>query len=591
MNSFIFLSKRRALILLASLLAVGLSGCNIGGKHKLEYVKIVPATNTPVENGTIVTSPCFDQTLHLIGTFSTGNQQDFTYEPDTKWTSSDPSVVKVSNGGSTTKGTLIPQGSGTATVTGDFETLKDSIKVRVVNSQIKISPPVSTLAIDTGEQLHAEEILTDSSSSTQNRVRDITSSVTWSTSGPISVDSSGMATAVPSGGSTSGSATVTAVPPECTVTGSSPQAPENPAQINVTNTQLQSLEVTSDNTSGAGYGTAGTLNLPVGGKEALQIFGKFADGTTQNLTAQLAQEAQTLYSNTSSESVFTPYSSSGNAAAFTAGSSNTSISNPYNAISAVSAGSTTATVTFNPANSPVSASHNSDQATVSGTLGVTVLNSSLKSFSISPNDASNGTTTASVGGGQKYTATATYDNSNVGKNGDGTLNETTDPHMFLKSSDISLAIPQNDVTAPGLVLANVSGDTGQLTITGELLNNSLDSLTNTNTDTTNTVNVDDTLPTSVSISDPNSCASKVAAGSPCQLKAEASFSINGNTVTEDVTRFAIWQVNDTSVARAGEWLSYGGQIFAASGASSGNSTTVTASFRGVSSSTQSVQIQ
>ena len=86
----------------ALLLLGGLAGCDtLGEGNTIQKLEIVPATRlTQVENfeqgGTYLVPQCLRDELIVLATFTDGSQVNFSGRAD--WTSSDPGVVRVSNG-------------------------------------------------------------------------------------------------------------------------------------------------------------------------------------------------------------------------------------------------------------------------------------------------------------------------------------------------------------------------------------------------------------------------------------------------------------------------------------------------------------
>lgn len=122
--------------------AATLSACDIGGigdGNRLETLEIV-RTTALIDRDSNTSYLCFADKLQLVGTFTDGGQGD--YSSRGRWTSSDPSVVAVSNGdilipGSTTlayaSGTIVPRAVTTTPViiTADFVGLSASYEVVV----------------------------------------------------------------------------------------------------------------------------------------------------------------------------------------------------------------------------------------------------------------------------------------------------------------------------------------------------------------------------------------------------------------------------------------------------------------------------
>lgn len=150
---------------LAALLAAAatLSACDVGGigeGNRLETLEIV-RTTALIDRESSTSYVCFPDKLQLVGTFTDGGQGD--YSSRGRWTSSDPSVVAVSNGdilipGSTTlayaSGTIVPKTVTTTPViiTADFVGLSASYEVvvkKIDTGAIEISATSVKLAPET----------------------------------------------------------------------------------------------------------------------------------------------------------------------------------------------------------------------------------------------------------------------------------------------------------------------------------------------------------------------------------------------------------------------------------------------------------
>lgn len=531
-----------------------LQGCKFGNSNKLESVRVVSAESAPVDDsGTLIASRCTRTQLALVGTFTKGGKQNFARQPATRWTSSKPAVISVSDGsGDVPKGRIVPHKLGTARITGDFMTLKDTLKVQVFHSEIRITPSASTLAIGTAQRMRAKEIMTAPSgvNSGYDHVRDITQAVTWHTQGPVSVDDeTGLATAKPDNGVSSGIAHVTAKPDICTDLKAT-------TTIRVTQATLTGLGLTSANSSG------GDLFLPVGSEEPLKVLGHFSDGTTQNLTSQLVNQARIQLKDADRQNVFKPSAvSDKNVAAFLSAAPKPGMRHPSNVLTAGnSAGVTNVTATFD--------TPDNLQPVTKGHLTAHVLKAGLVDTGISPNQS-----TISVGSALQYKATATYDNSKI-----GTRDVTANPLVLYGSDSTGLVQLVNDVATPGLALANVTGKSGQASVTAGFYGVGGKVLAKKKA----LLNIDATTPVKVTVSDPDGCAGTLAVRAHCQLVAKAQF--NGRS--ENVTQSAIWRSEKSGVASVDVGLNHGGVV----GGLSSGSAKITASFRGVSSAPLKVTV-
>lgn len=172
--------------------AIGLGSCNgIGEGIKLEALSIVPVASTTT---TTVASTkifhCVRDGLKAYGTFTDGEVGDYTNRG--RWSSSDESIVHVSNGDPVLDnnpaqantvfipGTLTPNSAGTATVSFDYVGLHQDIQVEVKGldaSQITITPADTFIAPGSLEALRVTANL-------EGQVSDITSTATWTFTTP-----------------------------------------------------------------------------------------------------------------------------------------------------------------------------------------------------------------------------------------------------------------------------------------------------------------------------------------------------------------------------------------------------------------------
>lgn len=148
--------KRNVILGVAGALALSaLAGCgSIGQGSTITSLEILPATRSKPE-GPYTIYQCLRDQLIVVATFTNGTRADFSYRAT--WTSSDPSVVQVSNNdlprlfivdGQLSEvaasphrpGTVVPQGSsGTATITASFVGLTASLDVTVAPSALSIA--------------------------------------------------------------------------------------------------------------------------------------------------------------------------------------------------------------------------------------------------------------------------------------------------------------------------------------------------------------------------------------------------------------------------------------------------------------------
>jgi uncharacterized protein YjdB len=173
------------------------------------------------------------------------------------WTSSDPSIASVSGG------VVSGVRSGTVKITAAAGGVSGALDFTVSEANlvgIDLGPPF-TLAAGVSKRLPATGSYSD------HTTRDLTSSVTWTTSQPAvatvssAAPSSGLVTSV-----APGSATITATDPATRVAGST--------VVTVSAAQLMSIAITPEHPS-----------VPLGTTLQLTATGTYTDATTQNITA------------------------------------------------------------------------------------------------------------------------------------------------------------------------------------------------------------------------------------------------------------------------------------------------------------------
>ena len=188
--------------------------------------------------------------LTATGTYTDTTTKDIT--GSVTWTSSAPGVVSISSGGA-----VLAKGVGTAGVSASSSNISGSTNLSVSTAalvSIAVNASHSSLPLGTGEQLTATGTYTDSST------KDITGSVTWTSSAPgvVSVSSGGTVQA-----KGIGSAGVSAT--SSNVTGS--------ANLSVSAATLVGISISAARTS-----------IPVGDSLQLSAVGTLTDGSTQDLT-------------------------------------------------------------------------------------------------------------------------------------------------------------------------------------------------------------------------------------------------------------------------------------------------------------------
>jgi hypothetical protein len=191
--------------------------------------------------------------LTATGTYTDATTKDIT--GSVTWTSSAPGVVSVSSGGA-----AMAKSVGAGGVSATSSNIAGSTTLNVSNAalvSIAVSAKNSSLPVGSTEQLTATGKYTDGTT------KDITGSVTWTSSAPgvVSVSSGGtaMAKSVGAGGVSATSSNIA-----------------GSTTLNVSNAALVSIAVSAKNSS-----------LPVGSTEQLTATGKYTDGTTKDITTSV----------------------------------------------------------------------------------------------------------------------------------------------------------------------------------------------------------------------------------------------------------------------------------------------------------------
>jgi hypothetical protein len=187
------------------------------------------------------------------GTFDGGSMHDITSQ--VVWTSSNTAAVTISNApGSPGLATAVAPGSSMISAALNGVTGSTSITVNTPSLvSIAVTPPGPQIIVGTDQQFTATGTLSD------NSTENLTSQVTWSSSDTAvaTIDPTGLATSL-----AVGTSTISAVLDG--ITGST--------ALTIT-PQLDSITVTPANPS-----------VPKGETEQFTATGKFADGSTENLT-------------------------------------------------------------------------------------------------------------------------------------------------------------------------------------------------------------------------------------------------------------------------------------------------------------------
>lgn len=246
---------------------IALCGCGgkngligTGGGATLTGVSLTP-TNPTV---TLSLSPAATQQFDAIGQYSFGNPQDITNQ--ITWVSADTTVATMNN-----KGVATAVGAGRVIITGSIQdpvTLKlfqVSTVLTVVPqlTGITISPASAQIAKGTAQQFTATGKYNDGTSP------DITSLVAWnSTQSAIA--------AISSSPGTQGVA-LAAAPGSTSVSASLGTVSSSASSLTVSNANLVSISVAPANST-----------VPLASSQQLVATGTFDDGTTQDLSREVA---------------------------------------------------------------------------------------------------------------------------------------------------------------------------------------------------------------------------------------------------------------------------------------------------------------
>jgi plastocyanin/uncharacterized protein YjdB len=218
----------------------------------LQSITVTPAGAT-IPKGTT-------QQFTARGTFSDGLTQDLTDQ--VAWSSDTAGVATIS---ATGLATGVAQGSAmiTATLNGKSGSTSLSVGPAVIQS-ITVTPAVPSIPKGETDQFHATEVFSDGTT------QDVTSQVAWAsgTQGIATIDASGLATGV-----AQGTASITATLNGVVGTGS----------LTVGTAVLQSITVAPPGPS-----------IPNGETQAFTASGMYSDGSTQDLTSQVAWSSGTI---------------------------------------------------------------------------------------------------------------------------------------------------------------------------------------------------------------------------------------------------------------------------------------------------------
>ena len=233
----------------------------LGGVSQSTVVTVTAPTITSISVGPDGPTLPIGITEQFVATaiYSDGSTADLT--AGVAWSSSTASVATID---STGLASLV--GAGTTTITATVGALSDSTTVTVVNAHLTsltLSPATATMAAGTAQQFTATGTFDDGSTQ-------ILPSVQWSSSaqGTLTVDSSGLVTAV-----AAGTATLNATSGSITGT----------ASITVTSATLVSLAIAPLNST-----------MPTGATKQFTATGSFSDSSTQDMTTLVLWSSSNL---------------------------------------------------------------------------------------------------------------------------------------------------------------------------------------------------------------------------------------------------------------------------------------------------------
>lgn len=280
-----------------ALLAFAVAACNPVGKGIGPVRLAVNGPGGTVDAATGRAFQCFRSPLTAVLFFSDGSVGDFTSR--VHWTSSNPAVVRVSNGdepqpapatGFFPQGVLTPVASGTVTITADYLGLTDTIDISV-GTPTAIT--IHTVSSQSGLQsIPANNAFTIAPATTQALVAtamldgvetNVTTNTAWSFVTPditiATIDAtSGLVTGVAAGGPLVAQASFQT----CSLT----------ANTNVTVANIQSISIQPE---------FGAANLFVGNSERVNVLADFGNGPEQDISLITAL--------TSSDTTIAPFNS------------------------------------------------------------------------------------------------------------------------------------------------------------------------------------------------------------------------------------------------------------------------------------------
>ncbi len=285
-----------------------LAACNgVGKGDKIDHLQMVNKSGTTIvvltESEQVLGYQCLRQQLGIFAVFGKNGSADYSLRPATTWTSSNPDVVRVSNGDEPdptqpgrvfAKGVITPLRAGSAIITADYVGITTSVQVIVrvpdsiilSTSQFDFSSNASTsgpfnMATGSTQQYYAYARLRDENDIVV--VRDVTGQAKWST--PDDPTNNYIAVTTPPVGLTTGGGLVAALAPSGPVTvqanfSACPGTQYEYINADVQVSGLNSLSVQHD----PAFNPANPL--VIGTREAFKVVATLNNGATQDLSLQ-----------------------------------------------------------------------------------------------------------------------------------------------------------------------------------------------------------------------------------------------------------------------------------------------------------------
>jgi 6-phosphogluconolactonase (cycloisomerase 2 family)/urocanate hydratase len=532
----------------------------------LVSIAVTPSTMTLPDGDT--------QQYTATGTYSDGTTQNLTSQ--VTWSSSSTAVASISNAAGS-NGFATAAGQGTTTLSAILGSVSGSAPLTVTAAtlvSIGVTPSSSSLPNGNTEQFTATGTYSDGS--TQN----LTSHVTWSSS-------AGAVATISNASGSNGLATATA--PGSTTVSAALGSVSGSAPLAVTAAALVSIAVTPSSST-----------LPNGDTEQFTAIGTYSDGSTQNLTSQVAWAS-------SSTAVATISNAAGsNGFATAAGQGSTTVSAILGSVSGSAPLTVTAATLVSIAVTPTSSTvpdGDTEQFTAIGTYSdgttqnltsqVTWSSASSTDDSISNASGSNGLATAtaqgmttvsatlgSVSGSTPLTVSAatlvslaiTPPNPSIAK---GTNEQFTATGMYSDNTtqNLTSSVSWSSSSSSTAAISNASGSNGLANGSAVGTTTIGASINGVSASTGLTVTPATLVSIAVTPTNPS-----IAAGTSEQFTATGTYS---DGTTQNLTSAVSWSSSATSIA----------SISSASGSnglatsSTQGSTTITAMLSGISGST------